>query len=108
MRLVLIYLICFVMVVADEVRLVNQQSGFVPIEEVDGEVVFNDPLLEVEMIVYGVVIPTAHRERYHSGERIKLGENSFFKAFKEFYVPFIYDSCIYQWEEGFVDDSSGD
>ncbi len=78
-------------------QFVNQENGFVVVEQKDNKVIFHDPILEVEMIESGVVIPPEHQERYGQKERIKFGEEGFFEAFKEFYSVYIYDPNVYRW-----------
>ena len=81
-----------------EVMFVNRETGFVVMEQIEDKLVFHDPILEAEMISSGIAIPPEHQERYGKRERVKLGENQFFKAFQEFYSVYIYDSAVYEWK----------
>ncbi len=81
-----------------DLQFINQESGFVVVEQKDKLVVFHDPILEAEMTNTGIAIPPEHQEKYDHRERIKLGEEGFFEAFKEFYSVYIYDSTVYMWK----------
>ena len=79
-------------------KLENQQNGFVVVEQTEDKVVFYDPILEEQMIELGVVIPPSYQEKYGGRERVKLGEGQFFEAFQEFYSVYVFDPSVYQWK----------
>lgn len=81
-----------------EMEFVNQQSGFVVVEQREGKVIFHDPIVEADMKEIGVAIPREARSRYEGREYVKLGEDGFFEAFREFYSVYIYDPDVYQWQ----------
>ncbi len=81
-----------------DMELVNTKSGFVVVEQRAHEVVFNDPILEEQMIEFGVAIPPSHQKKYGGRERIRFGEYQFFDAFKEFYCTYVFDPDVYQWK----------
>lgn len=83
---------------AETHQFLNQKTGFVVVEQIEGKIYFHDPILEDEMKEVGVVIPMQHQARYQGCERIKLGEKGFFEAFREFYSVYIYDSDVYVWQ----------
>ena len=99
MNILIMCLICLnTLLGARELQFVNQQTGFVVIEERDDKIIFHDPILKAEMIESGIAIPPHHQERYGCRERVKFGENQFFEAFQEFYSVYIYDPAVYQWK----------
>jgi hypothetical protein len=79
-------------------QLVNLKSGFVVMEQKEGKIIFHDPILEDSMRETGVVIPPELQEAYGDRDRVKLEEENFFKAFKELYSSYIYDSDLYEWK----------
>lgn len=81
-----------------DLQFVNNENGFVVVEQKDSQVIFHDPILEAEMVNSGIAIPPEHQERYEHRERVKLGEEGFFEAFKEFYSVYIYDPTVYTWK----------
>ncbi len=78
-------------------QFVNQQSGFVVMEQKEGKIIFHDPILEESMKETGIVIPPELQEEYGNRERVKLEEEGFFEAFKNLYSRYIYDSDVYEW-----------
>ena len=97
MKLIILILSIFALH-ADDQQFVNQTNGFVVVEERQGKIIFHDPILEEEMKDSGVVIPPEYQKEYQERERVRLGEEGFFKAFKEFYSVYIYDQTIYHWK----------
>ena len=99
-----IALMCYALIfyrwlAAEELKFVNQDSGFVVVEQRDDKIIFHDPILQAEMIEIGVAIPPQDQARYGFCEYVKFGEIGFFDAFQEFYSIYIYDPAIYQWKQ---------
>jgi len=94
-----VFLLALNIFCCEDQRFVNQKSGFVVLEQKRGKVIFHDLILEAEMVETGVVIPPAAQGRYNYQERIKLSEEGFFEAFKEFYSIYIYDQDLYRWQD---------
>jgi hypothetical protein len=99
MQLLTLFIICFSYLGGSEPKFLNYQTQFVLVEEIDGEILFHDPILEEVMIETGVAIPKASRPEFENRERIFLGEKDFLKAFQKFYTPYVYSDKDYGWIE---------
>jgi hypothetical protein len=99
MQLIALFIMLYFHIFGAEPKFLNYKTNFVVVEEIDGEIVFHDPILEDVMKEMGVAIPREHRHRFDHQERIFLGQKDFFRAFKEFYTPYVYATEDYGWVE---------
>jgi hypothetical protein len=99
MQLLTLFIICFWYLFGCEPKFLNYQTQFVVVEEVDGKIMFHDPILEELMIETGVAIPKAYRSEFENRERVFPHEKDFLKAFQKFYTPFVYSHKDYVWIE---------
>ena len=80
-------------------KLVNEETGFVVVEFLDGKAEFHDPFLETEMRQVGIYIPPSKVHRFGEKEIVYLNDQLFKKAFTEIYYPLSIANSMYQWQD---------
>ena len=82
-----------------EMKLINLKSQFVVVEVQDGQIKFFDRFLEKQMKGRGILIPPALRSQYNGKAEVRLEDQEFLKAFKELYVPAVFDPEVFAWQK---------
>lgn len=79
-------------------KFINVKSGFVVVEYKGEKTIVHDRVLEKEMQIRGVMIPSALRSEYGGKATVRLNEKEFQKAFKELYSVQVFNPKKYHWE----------
>jgi hypothetical protein len=81
----------------NEMKLINQKTGFVIVEFHNALTQINDPYLKKEMEIRGITVPPFLRKSFQGTNRVRLGDRDFQRAFKEIYYELNLDHEVYQW-----------
>jgi len=88
----------FLALFAEEVKLVNVETGSVVVAFSNGKIQFGDLFLELEMKETGIYIPASKTEEFGGKEIVYLGDPLFEKAFAEVYYLDCIANSLYQWQ----------
>lgn len=80
-------------------KLVNEETGFIVVEFINGKAEFHDPFLEREMSQVGIYIPPTKTHRFEEREIVYLHDDLFKKAFTDVYYPLCIANSMYQWQD---------
>jgi hypothetical protein len=80
-------------------KLIHIKSGFVVAEYQGEKTMIHDRVLEKEMTIRGVMIPSGLRPDYGGKIAVRLNDKEFQKAFKELYSTQAFNPKSYHWEE---------
>jgi hypothetical protein len=80
-------------------KLINIKSKFVVAEYKGETTIIHDRILEKEMRMRGIIIPSILQPEYGGKAVVRLNEKEFQKAFKELYFTQVFNPKNYHWEE---------